>query len=334
VNKTIALMLALVVVIAAGAFATGSSGAAHRRYTIAFGADPKDSRVTGARAAAKQLGVRFVLSNCLAQGGCDQYDAKRLIARHVDAVVGAGYVPTLRPFFRKVREAGILLISSGDDIAAKRDLWVNYSGTVAFAHALADALASQINGSGEYAILEEHGQYPIATTWAKGVAAYTPQAYPNMTLDGVLNLTGGGDQAEVDAVKSFMSAHPNLKGLIGIAPTEAYMAAEAITQEGKIGQVFSASNGGDYLGPELAGYIRSGAMEDVMGGDPAKLGYLTVWAAHRLLNGRHFRPGAYQVGGPIGTVHYYKHNKELRLGQPLTITKANVDVRRTVGDPR
>jgi hypothetical protein len=66
-------------------------------------------------------------------------------------------------------------------------------------------------------------------------------------------------------------------------------------------------------------------MEDVIGGDPAKLGYLTVWAVHRLLTGRHFRPGAYQVGGPIGTVHYYKHNKELRLGQPLTITKANVD---------
>ena len=34
---------------------------------------------------------------------------------------------------------------------------------------------------------------------------------------------------------------------------------------------------------------------------------------------------AHDVGGPVGTVHYYRHNKELRLGQPLTITKANVD---------
>ena len=51
-----------------------------------------------------------------------------------------------------------------------------------------------------------------------------------------------------------MAAHPNLKGLIGIDPTEAYMAAEAITQAGRIGQVFSAGNCGDDLrGPQLVG---------------------------------------------------------------------------------
>jgi hypothetical protein len=31
-------------------------------------------------------------------------------------------------------------------------------------------------------------------------------------------------------------------------------------------------------------------MEDVVVGDPIKLGYLTVWAAHYLLTGQHFRP--------------------------------------------
>ena len=66
-------------------------------------------------------------------------------------------------------------------------------------------------------------------------------------------------------------------------------------------------------------------MEDVVAGDPIKLGYLTVWAAHHLLTGHRFRPGAYQVGGPIGLVWYYATHQELRLGQPLTITKKNVD---------
>ncbi len=43
------------------------------------------------------------------------------------------------------------------------------------------------------------------------------------------------------------------------------------------------------------------------------------------MTGHHLRPGAYQVGGPIGVVYYYyaKH-QELRLGQPLTITKTNL----------
>jgi rhamnose transport system substrate-binding protein len=153
------------------------------------------------------------------------------------------------------------------------------------------------------------------------------QGLPEHELHGVLTETGAGDQAEVDSVKNLMAAHPNLKGLIGIAPTEAYIAAQAITQAGRIGQVFSAGNGGgDFKGTPLVGWVRSGAMEDVVVGDSIKLGYLTVWAAHYMLTGHHFRPGAYQVGGPIGLVWYYAKNRELRLGQPITITKKNVDL--------
>jgi hypothetical protein len=57
--------------------------------------------------------------------------------------------------------------------------------------------------------------------------------------------------------------------------------------------------------------------------DPAKLGYLTVWAADYLAGGHSFAPGSYNAGGPVGTVSYYSDNQELRLGQPLTITQAN-----------
>ena len=187
----------------------------------------------------------------------------------MDAIATGGYDPALEPTFRKVRKAGILLISSGDDIAGGRDLWVNYSDPAAFARALADALASQIAQKGEYAILDEQGEFPIAHTWAKEVAAYIAKAYPNMKSDGLQTETGAGDEKEVDSVKSFMAAHPNLKGLIGIAPTEAYMAAEAIPQAGRIGQVFSAGNGGGHFkGTPLVGWVRSGAIEDVVVGRP------------------------------------------------------------------
>jgi rhamnose transport system substrate-binding protein len=296
------------------------SGAAHRKYTIA------DFTYTAGfdRAEAKRLGVRILVPKC-----CMSHQAwvrllESLIARHVDAVVVAGYDPTAKPVYRKVRRAGILLISSGDDIAGKRDLWVSQSDPVAYGHALADALASQIGRKGEYAILDEQGEFPIAKTWKKIVAAYIPKAYPKMKLDGMLTETGAGDQNEVDSVKSFMAAHPNLKGLIAVTPTETYMAGEAITQAGRIGQVFSAGNGDDSLDPQLAGYVRTGAAVLVYASNPIKQGYLTVWAAHYLFTGRRFRPGAYQVGGPIGLVWYYPKNRELRLGQPLTITKANL----------
>jgi rhamnose transport system substrate-binding protein len=328
IRKTVvAVALAVLLPALAATLLAAPSGAAHRRYTMASVAY-FPSMAIGGRAAAQRLGMRYIVAASYnlggEQGAIRLY--KSLIARHVDAIATGGYDPALKPIFRKARKAGILLISSGDDIAGKRDLWVNYSSTAAFARALADALASQIDKKGEYAILDEQGEFPIAHTWAKEVAAYIAKAYPNMKSDGLQTETGAGDQAEVDSVKSFMSAHPNLKGLIGIAPTETYMAAEAIQQAGRIGQVFSAGNGGgDFKGTPLVGWVRSGAVEDVVVGNPIKLGYLTVWAAHHLLTGQHFRPGAYQVGGPIGLVYYYAKHQELRLGPPLIITKKNVD---------
>src|SRR5262249_59773377 len=86
-----------------------------------------------------------------------------------------------------------------------------------------------VGGRGEYAIFGEQGQFPIASEWERLIKAYVAKAYPQMKLDGVVTETGAGDQAEVDAVKAYIAAHPHLRGLIGAVPTEAIMVAEAIT---------------------------------------------------------------------------------------------------------
>jgi ABC-type sugar transport system substrate-binding protein len=223
VRKTVvAVALAVSLAAVVAALLARPGGAAHRRYTFAYVRPYLPALATGGREAAKRLGVRYIVTGH--NGGSDQeliQVFRSVMARHVDAIATNGYDPALKPIFRQIRKAGILLISSGDDIAGARDLWVSQSDPAAYGRALADALASQIHDKGEYAILGERGQYPIANTWEKVVKAYIPKAYPNMKLDGVLTETGAGDEAEVDSVKSFMTAHPNLNGLIGIAPTEA-----------------------------------------------------------------------------------------------------------------
>src|SRR5256714_8496439 len=268
IRKTIgAIALALSLAALGTTLLARPSGAAHRRYTIVSVRYCPWTAI-GGRAAAKRLGMRYIVASDQRLGSEQSVirSYKPLTARHVEAIATGGYDPALEPIFRKVRKAGILLISSGDDIAGRRDLWVNYSASAAFARALADALASQIHDKGEYAILDEQGEFPIAHTWAKDVSAYIAKAYPNMKSDGLQTETGAGDQTEVDSVKSLMSAHPNLKGLIGITPTETYMAAEAITQAGRIGQVFSAGNGGsDFKGTPLVGGVRSRSEERRVG---------------------------------------------------------------------
>jgi ABC-type sugar transport system substrate-binding protein len=324
IRKTlVAFVLAVSLAAVASTILARPSGAAHRKYTIAYFGGGYINQAS-IRAEAGRVGVRILFPNPRSPQDAVRV-WKSLIARHVDAIVTAGFDPTMKPIFRKVRKTGILLISSGDDIAGKRDLWVGYSSPTTYGRALADALASQIGRKGEYAILDEQGEYPIVHAWENVVEHYVPRAYPKMKLDGVETETGAGDQNEVDAIKSFMSTHPNLKGLIGIVPTEGYLSPEAITEAGRIGQVFSADNGGTTpVDPQLGGYVRSGAAELVYVDNTIKQGYLTVWAAHYLLTGHHFRAGAYQVGGPIGRVWYYPKHRELRLDQPLTITKKNL----------
>ena len=325
-------VVALAVVAAAAAVLSTRAGA-HRTYTIAYvtpavGEDTVQSIARGSRAAAKRLGVRYILTGPPPNGA--ETDLERAyqaeIAHHVDAILSDGYDQWLTTTFQKVRKAGILLVSSGDDIAGKRDLWVSQSDPAEYAHALAEALAAQTHDKGEYAILGQQGQYPIADRWTKLVAGYIARAYPKMKLDRVIVGTGNDDQAEIESVKRFISGHPHLKGLIAVVPLETYTAVDAIIQSGNLGKVFCAGNGGYRLGDtRLPDFVRSGAAELVYGSEPGKQGYLAVWAANYLLSGHHFRPGVgYQVGGPIGTVWYYPAHRELRLGQPLTITKANV----------
>jgi DNA-binding SARP family transcriptional activator/ABC-type sugar transport system substrate-binding protein len=324
--------LVTVAVVAALVSALSTREAAHQTYTIAYvtpnvGENIVQSIARGSRQAAARLGIHYILRGGAANNDFELSQIYRsMIARHVDAIISDGYDSALTPTFKNVRNAGILLISSGDDIAARRDLWVSQSTPAAYGQALADALAAQIHDKGEYAILEQRDQFPIATTWKNFVAAYIAKAYPHMKLDGVLDGTGAGDQAEIDSVKRFISAHPHLKGLIAITPTETYMAADAITEAGKIGQIYSAGNGDDsFGGTQLPEFVRSGATELVYGGDPTKLGYLTVWAANYLLTGHRFTRRQYQIGGPVGLVWYSPQHQELRLGQPITITKANVN---------
>jgi hypothetical protein len=208
-------------------------------------------------------------------------------------------------------------------------LWVNQTSDAQFAQALADALASQMNQQGQFVIvscLRSAGAYPIVGTRLKLTKAYIQRRYPQMRRVGVAYGDLGNGDVDTHMFDRLLLAHPQLRGLIFLCPGEAYNQPPLVVQAHKVGQVFTAGNGGDCPlvdDPYLTSF-RLGAEELVCPGDPAKLGYLTVWAADYLARGHGFAPGSYDVGGPVGTVRYFSHNRELRLGQPLTITKANL----------
>src|SRR5713226_1028305 len=100
------LMLAVAIAVSFAALVTsGPSGAASRKYVVAYVAgEPLDGQmeqamVRGGRAAAKALGVRYIAAE-------SQYDTEgligSLIARHVDAIATEGYDRASKPILAKV----------------------------------------------------------------------------------------------------------------------------------------------------------------------------------------------------------------------------------------
>ena len=330
-NKQFAAMATLVAAVAAaaGLVASTSSGATKAQRTIALVRGTNsfyDPVQTEAEAASAALGVRLLIE--VADDAATQISTiKSLIAKHVDAIAvdPTDHPAALKPVLAQAQAAGIPTLSFESSIPGSNSVWVNQSGVAAYAQALADALASQIGGKGQYVIVPCRPANPIVHTWLKAIEKYVPTRYPRMKRVAVVYGDDSGNPQETAMFKHLIKTHRRLRGLIAVCPTESYVLPQAIIHARKLGKVFAAGNGGCLpVDPGLARYVRRGAEEIVCEADPAKLGYLTVWAADYLAGGHSFAPGSYDVGGPVGTVHYYSHNQELRLGKPLTITKANL----------
>src|SRR5262245_42292161 len=310
--KAKATALALAAAAAAGLLATGSSGASqHTIGLVTGGGGFFDSVQQGAQAAAAARGDQLTVLNADDTGQSSAI--KSLIAEHVDAIaVDPDDAAAVKPALAQAHAAGIATLSF--EQAVPGSVWVSQSGAAQYAQALADALASQMGRKGQYAIVGQQGQFPIANQWQRLIKSYVAKQYPRMKLIKVVRGTGAGDKYEVATVKQFMAAHRKLRGLVGVTPPEGYMVAEAIIRAHKIGKVFAAGNGGGCppVGDPLQrSFVSRGAEQLVCAGDTVKLGYLTVWAADYLATSHTFAPGSYEVGGPIGTVDYFAANQEL-----------------------
>lgn len=338
-NKRFGAMAILVAAIAAaaGLLASTSSGAAKTQRTIGLVLpDPNSGGALsapveqGGSAAASALGDNLVT---IPADGPDAMTSavKSLIAQHVAAIAvttdqGYGTVKKVLPALAQARAAGIPTLSFEQQFPGS--VWVPQSTPAQYAHALADALASQMKAKGQYAIVACRPAESIVQSWLKAVEAYVPKRYPRMKRVAVVYGDSGNGDVDTHMFRRLTKRHRDLRGMILLCPGESIILPKQVIKAHKVGKVFSAGNGQlcppVYL-PWYGRNIQSGAEEIVCAGDPIKLGYLTVWAADYLGSGRTFTPGPYDVGGPVGTVHYYSQNEELPLGQPLTITKANVD---------
>lgn len=336
VRSTIALLATLALVLmAAGLLASTSSGARKASRTIGLVVVPASDASSapylesGGQAAAAALGDQLATKE--ASDAATQISAiDSLIAQHVAAIAVDsewGRDPAVNQALARARKAGIPTLSFGERYSGS--VWVSPSTPAQYAHAFADALATQMKGQGQYVIVRCRPANPIVGTLATLIKAYVPHRYTRMHRVGVVYGGDGNGPAGSLPLRPLLKKHPHLRGLIFLCQDEAYNGPLQLIHLHKVGKIFSSGNAESYAPPLVdpwLTFVRRGAEEVVIPGDPTKLGYLTVWAADYLASRGSFAAGTYDVGGLVGTpaVHYYTHNQELRLGRPLTITKANL----------
>src|SRR5438105_2574901 len=244
-NKRFAAMATLVaaVVAAAGLVASTSSGATKAQRTIALVRGTNsfyDPVQTDAEAASAALGDRLLIE--VADDAATQISTiKSLIARHVDAIAvdPTDHPAALKPVLAQAQAAGIPTLSFEQAIAGSRSVWVNQTGSTEYAQALADALAAQTGGKGQYAIVPCRPANPIVQTWLKAIKAYIPTQYPRMKRVAVVYGDDSGGPHETAMFRHLIKAHPHLRGLIALCQTEAFVVPQAIIQARKVGKVFA-----------------------------------------------------------------------------------------------
>ncbi len=316
-------------VVAAAAIGFGGPGpAAAQTKTLSIAFVPKlinigyfNAMQQGGEEAAKKFGAKFVYNGpTTADANLQVQIVKQLIAQHVDALAVAPDDPAVvAPALAQAQAQGIKIYTSDTDApSSSRAVFVNQALDTGIGNAVMDSLASQMGGEGEYAIDSCGPAAQNLNGWIAIEKQRAADKYPKMKFVGVVY--SGEDQAKAVAdTRDLITAHPNLKGVIGQCSTSGPGAAQAVTELKKIGKVFVT---GVALPSSMKPYIANGACKSFVLWDPVKLGYLTVWAGIQLAAGKSFA-AENDVPG-LGKIKYDESKKMLLLGPPTTFTKANI----------
>src|SRR3954452_3041109 len=225
---------------------SGSGSSGGDNFKIAFvpklqGIPYFEAMNTGGKNACEELGC-----TCLYQGPVEadpaaQADIVRsYIQQGVDALIVAPNDPdSMAPLLQQAQAAGIKVATSDPDAPnSVRQVFVSQASTEGIGQALTDALMQAMGGSGKYAIVSCGQTAANLNSWIEVQRKVTAEKYPRAQIVDVVY--AGEDEAQsVAMAKDLMNAHPDLTGLVGECTASAPGVAKAVTEAGKVGQVFT-----------------------------------------------------------------------------------------------
>ena len=240
-----------------------------------------EAAAEGAEEAAAELGNVEVIytgpTDTTAEGQIEVINA--LIAQGVDAIaVSANDPDALVPSLQRAMQRGINVISWDSGVAPEgREVHLAPSSDALIGQMIIQLAADHLPDGGEVAVLSASATATNQNTWIAEMEAVMGN-YPNIDL---LATVYGDDLADKSyrEAQGLMQSYPGLDAIIAPTSVGIVAAAQAVADEGKIGQVNVTGLG---LPSEMAGAIESGASKSFAIWNPIDLGYAATMIAYNL----------------------------------------------------
>jgi rhamnose transport system substrate-binding protein len=298
-----------------------------RQQRITIGVMPKlvgidyfNTCEKGALEAGKALGVDIVYDGPITNDVTKQAEMiDTWITRRLDVITVAPNDPNaLSPTLKKAMARGIKVLTwDADSEPDSRHYFVNQATYEGIGYALVDVMAEEIGGKGDVAIITGSLTAANQNIWMDWMRKRVAEAYPELNIVTV-KPSEEDQQMAFQVAQDLLKAYPNLKGIWGITSVAFPGAARAVRESGYAGKV--AVTGLSTPGA-MREYVKDGTVKTVLLWNPVDLGYLTVYAAKKLLDTDRL-PAEFEAGR-LGKVQV--KGNEILLGPPMRFTQTNID---------
>ncbi len=273
----------------------------------------------GALEAGEALGVEVIYTGPTTADAAEQVRMiEDMISLGVDAIAVAPNDPkAVTPVLKKAKKAGIVVIDWDTPAEPESvDLSVAQIDNQEYAEHIVDSLVKNMGDAGDVAIITGGLSAANLNLWIDLGLAYMEKTYPQLNL--VSDRIPSDEKQQVAYAKTLdlLKAYPNIKGIIGYSTPAPLGAAQAVKEKGLEDVVAVVGTTTPKASVE---YLESGALDVATLWDSAKLGYLAISIALKLINGEEITDGMNVEN--VGVIT--KKGKTIIMGPPTDFTKEN-----------
>ena len=281
-----------------------------------------EAAADGAKEAAAEIGdVELIYTgptDTTAEGQIDVINS--LIAQKVDAIaISANDPDALVPALKRAMDRGIKVVSWDSGVAPEgRMVHLNPSSNPLIGNMIIKLAADNLPDGGEVAVLSASATATNQNIWIAEMEKVKGD-YPGID---VVTTVYGDDLFDKSyrETQGLIQSYPNLKAIIAPTSVGIVAAAQAVTDEGKIGEINVTGLG---LPSEMAAYVENGASKSFAIWNPIDLGYAAVMLSNDLIEGAKAEPGAELSMGRLGELTLDDDNAGA-MADPFVYDKSNI----------